>query len=63
MVHLRGLSPTSKQIAKLGIAAREPLTPAEKQENGLMDAHAALDETGRMLFLNRRLLSEERGIE
>ena len=58
MVHLRGLSPTSAQIAKLGIAAPEPLTAAEKQENGLIDAHAGLDETSRMLFLNPRLVSE-----
>ena len=58
MVHLRGLSPTGEQLAKLGLKAPDlGLTDAERKENGVIDAHAGMDETSRMLFLKAGLVS------
>ena len=59
MVHLRGLEPTSDQIAKLKLppAPEEKLSMAEKSEIGEMDEHAGYDETSRMLFLRPDLVS------
>lgn len=60
MVHLRGLMPTSEQLAKLNLPGPPDLnqfSETERNEIGAMDEHAGFDETSRLLFLRPDLVS------
>lgn len=58
MVNLHGLQPNSEQLSKLKLTQPYPqTTPAEDKENGLMDVHAGLEETSRLMFLRPDLVN------
>jgi creatinine amidohydrolase len=60
MVHIRGLEPTTEQLAKLGLPAPPDMnlfSEAQRKEIGAMDEHAGFDETSRLLFLRPDLVS------
>jgi creatinine amidohydrolase len=58
MIHLRGLLPTSEQLAKLGLTPPSlNLSEAERKEIGGIDEHAGFDETSRLMFLRPDLVS------
>jgi creatinine amidohydrolase/Fe(II)-dependent formamide hydrolase-like protein len=60
MVHLRGLEPTSEQLAKLNIPAPPTfdLSTSQMKEKGNMDEHAGFDETSRLMFLRPELVNQ-----
>lgn len=58
MVHLRGLEPKPEQLSKLNLTApKSGLSESENKENGLLDVHAGLEETSRLLFLRPDLVN------
>ncbi len=58
MVNLHGLQPASEQLSKLKLTQSYPRTSAiEDKENGLLDVHAGLEETSRLLFLRPHLVN------
>lgn len=58
MVNLHGLQPTPEQLSKLKLIQSSPGTSAiEDKENGMLDVHAGLEETSRLLFLRPHLVS------
>lgn len=58
MVHLRGLEPTPEQLSKLKLAQAYPdPSAAENAEGGVMDVHAGLEETSRLMFLRPDLVN------
>ncbi len=58
MVNLHGLEPTPEQATKLKLPASDfNPTEAERIENGIMDVHAGLDETSRLMFLRPDLVN------
>ncbi len=58
MVNLHGLEPTSEQLSKLKLPQSYPRASAvEDKENGLLDVHAGLEETSRLLFLRPDLVN------
>lgn len=59
MVHIRGLLPTPEQLTKLKLTPPDlGLSESHKREIGAMDEHAGFDETSRMMFLRRDLVSD-----
>jgi creatinine amidohydrolase/Fe(II)-dependent formamide hydrolase-like protein len=58
MVNLHGLEPTSEQVSKLKLPqSYSRSSAAEDRENGLLDVHAGLEETSRLLFLRPELVN------
>ncbi len=58
MVNLHGLEPNSEQLSKLKLTQSYPHTSAvEDKENGLLDVHAGLEETSRLMFLRPDLVN------
>ncbi len=58
MVNLHGLEPTAEQLSKLKLIQSYPrASAAEEKENGLLDVHAGLEETSRLLFLRPDLVN------
>ena len=58
MVHLRGLEPKPEQLSKLNLTApKSGLSESENKGNGLLDVHAGLEETSRLLFLRPDLVN------
>lgn len=58
MVHLRGLEPTADQLSKIKVVPlRLDLSEVETKENGLLDLHAGLEETSRLMFVRPDLVN------
>lgn len=58
MVNLHGLEPNSEQLSKLKLTQSYPRTSAaEDKESGLLDVHAGLEETSRLMFLRPDLVN------
>jgi creatinine amidohydrolase/Fe(II)-dependent formamide hydrolase-like protein len=58
MVNLHGLQPRPEQLSKQKLAPPKlSLSALESKENGLLDVHAGLDETSRLMFLRPDLVN------
>lgn len=58
MVHLRGLAPTTEQLARLELAPpRLNVSEATSMEIGRIDDHAGFEETSRLMFLRPDLIA------
>lgn len=58
MVNLHGLEPTAEQLSKLKLTPPQlGLSESENKENGLLDVHAGMEETSRLLFLRPDLVN------
>ena len=58
MVNLHGLQPRPEQLSKQKLAPPKlSLSALESKENGLLDVHAGLEETSRLLFLRPQLVN------